>query len=61
MDSLGSLSRSVNELKKEISFIKDRFEDFFLNQEDKRDIDNALKEEKEGRLSAKKDSLYCQI
>lgn len=55
MDSLNSLNNNVNEIKEEVDSIKNKFEDFFLNEEDKRDIDEALKEENEGKLFTKEE------
>lgn len=50
---LKNLSKVVYEMKDELASVKTKIEDFFLSEEDKKAIDAALREEKEGRLAAK--------
>lgn len=50
---LKNLSKVIYEMKDELASVKTKIEDFFLSEEDKKAIDAALREEKEGRLAAK--------
>jgi len=50
---LKNINKAIYEMKGDIVSVKDKFEDYFLSEEDKRAIDAALREEKEGKLFAK--------
>jgi hypothetical protein len=51
----GQNMRNMVKLQEEMHFIRGKFEDFFLSEADKKDICDALQEEKEGKLSTKEE------
>ncbi len=54
LDRLTDLQNGFKVLKEEIDAIKEKIvDDSMLSKEDKKDIDEALKEEKEGKLLSK--------
>lgn len=54
LDRLTDLQNGFKVLKEEIDAIKEKIvDDSMLSEEDKKDIDEALKEEKEGKLLSK--------
>ena len=55
LDRLSHMEKGINIMKEEIGLIKERIvDDSILSEDDKKAIDEALKEEKEGRLLSKK-------
>lgn len=50
---LKNLSNVVYEMRDDISLMKNKFEDYFLSDEDKEAIDLTLQEEKAGKLATK--------
>ncbi len=53
MAQLNNLSNVIYEMRNDISLMKNKFEDYFLSEYDKKTIDVLLKEEKEGKLATK--------
>lgn len=54
MKKLSDMEKGLNSIKLEIDLIKERLiDDTILSEDDKKAIDEALKEEKEGRLLVK--------
>ena len=47
---IGAIKKTVFDMKQEIDFIKNVFEDKFLSEDDKKAVDETLKEEKSGKL-----------
>ena len=55
LDRLSTMEKGINTMKEELSLIKERIvDDSVLSKEDKKALQEALKEEKEGRLLSKK-------
>ena len=55
LDRLSNVEKGINIMKEEIGLIKEKIvDDSILSEDDKKAIDEALKEEKEGRLLSKK-------
>ena len=55
LDRLSYLEKGVHIIKNELDLIREKIvDDTLLSEEDKKDIDLALKEEKEGKLLTKK-------
>lgn len=54
---LKNLNKVVYEMKDELDSVKIKIEDFFLSEDDKKAIDAALKEEKEGGLATKAEAF----
>ncbi len=52
INGIGEIKKIVIDMKQEIDFIKERFEDRFLSIEDKKAIDETLKAAKEGKLKS---------
>lgn len=52
INGIGEIKKIVVDMKQEIDFIKERFEDRFLSIEDKKAIDETLMAEKEGKLKS---------
>ena len=52
IDEIGELKKVVIDMKQEIDFIKDRFEDRILSDDDKKAIDETLEAEKTGSLKS---------
>ena len=52
ISEIGKLKRVVIDMKEEIDFIKDRFQDRILSSDDKKAIDETLKAEKTGNLKS---------
>jgi len=55
MEEIQDIKSIVTDMKQELDFIKDRFEDRFLSEDDKKAIDETLKAEKEGKLKSMKE------
>ena len=55
LKELKDIKLAVTSMKEELDEIKERFEDFYLSNEEKRDIVEALELSKKGRLLTKKD------
>ncbi|MDP7180220.1 MAG: hypothetical protein QF824_03045 [Candidatus Woesearchaeota archaeon] len=54
LDRLSHLEKGIGTMKQEIDLIKEKVvDDATLSEEDKKAIDDALKEEKEGKLLSK--------
>ena len=55
LDRLSTMEKGINTMKEELSLIKERIvDDSVLSKEDKKALQEALTEEKEGRLLSKK-------
>lgn len=55
LDRLSHMEKGINIMKEELGLIKERIvDDSILSEDDKKAINEALKEEKEGRLLSKK-------
>jgi len=55
LNRLSHLERGINNMKQELDIIKQRVvDDKLLSQEDKNDIDLAIKEDKKAKLLSKK-------
>ena len=52
---IAELKKMVIDIKQEVDFIKDVFEDKYLSKEDKKAIDQTLKSEKSGKLKSMKE------
>ena len=52
ISEIGELKKVVVDMKQEIDFIKERFEDRILSEDDKKAIDETLEAEKEGKLKS---------
>lgn len=52
ISELGKLKKVVVDMKGEIDFIKDRFEDRILSDDDRKAIDKTLEAEKAGKLKS---------
>jgi hypothetical protein len=52
INEIGELKKVVVDMKQEIDFIKDRFEDRILSDDDKKAIDETLEAEKAGKLKS---------
>ena len=52
---IAELKKMVFDIKQEVDFIKDVFEDKYLSEEDKKAIDKTLKAEKSGKLKSMKE------
>jgi len=52
MNEIGSIKKVVFDIKQELDFIKDVFEDKFLSGDDKKAIDETLEAEKKGELKS---------
>lgn len=50
---LKNLAKTVYEIKEDLTLLENKIEAHFLSEEDKKAIDMALEEEKEGKLAAK--------
>jgi len=50
IDDIGMLKKSIQDMKQELDSLKDIFNDKLLSDEDKKDIDEALQDEKKGKL-----------
>ena len=58
IERLSYLEKGINTMKREIGLIKEKVvDDAILSEDDKKAIDEALKEEKEGKLLSK-DKLF---
>lgn len=55
MQEIVELKKVVIDMKQEIDFIKDIFEDRILSEDDKKAIDETLKAEKSGKLKSMKE------
>ena len=55
MQEIIELKKVVIDIKQEIDFIKDIFEDRILSKDDKKAIDETLKAEKVGKLKSMKE------
>lgn len=54
LDRLSHMEKGIDTMKQEIDLIKERIvDDSILSEDDKQSIDEALKEEKEGKLFSK--------
>ena len=52
---LKQIRLAVSDMKEDINEIRDRFEDFYLSDEEKKDVLEALELHKKGKLLTKKD------
>jgi len=52
ISEIGELKKVVVDMKQEIDFIKERFEDRILSEDDKKAIDETLEAEKAGKLKS---------
>ena len=52
INEIGELKKVVIDIKQEIDFIKDRFEDRILSEDDKKAIEETLEAEKSGKLKS---------
>jgi hypothetical protein len=55
ISEIEELKKLVIDMKQDINFVVERFEDKFLSEEDKNAIDETLKAEKEGKLKSMED------
>ena len=54
LDRLSHMEKGINSMKQELDLIKERIiDDAMLSDDDKKALDEALKEEKEGKLLSK--------
>ena len=54
LDRLSHMEKGINSMKQELDLIKERIiDDAILSEDDKKALDEALKEEKEGKLLSK--------
>ena len=52
---IAELKKMVFDIKQEVDFIKDVFEDKYLSKDDKKAIEETLKAEKSGKLKSMKE------
>lgn len=52
ISEIGELKKVVVDMKQEIDFIKERFEDRILSEDDRKAIDKTLEAEKAGKLKS---------
>ena len=52
LNEIAELKKMVFGVKQELDFIKDIFEDKYLSEDDKKEIDDKLKAEKAGKLKS---------
>ncbi len=57
MHEIGELKKVVVDMKQEVDFIKDRFKDRILSEDDKKAIDETLEAEKSGKLKSMDDAF----
>ena len=58
---LSYLEKGINTMKQEVNLIKERVvDDSILSEDDKKALDESLKEEKEGKLLSK-DQLFGKV
>lgn len=55
LHEIAELKKMVVDIKQEVDFIKDVFEDRYLSEDDKKAIDETLKAEKAGKLKSMKE------
>lgn len=55
MQEIGEIKKVVLGMKSELDFLKDKFEDKFLSEEDKKALDETLEAEKNGELKTMKE------
>ena len=55
LHEIAELKKMVVDIKQEVDFIKDVFEDRYLSEDDKKAIDETLKAEKAGKLKSIKE------
>ena len=55
LNEITELKKLVVDMKVEVDFIKDIFEDRYLSEDDKKSIEQTLKAEKTGKLKSMKE------